>query len=65
MPPVAARRRRWEKLSLALMVALGWYDPALAGMPVPAIFDALCVLIYSAFLLQEEKEAPPDPLDRR
>jgi hypothetical protein len=43
-----------EKFGLVVMVALAWNDPGLAGMHGPAVFDALCVLVYSAFLLQKE-----------
>jgi hypothetical protein len=42
-----------EKFGLVVMVALAWSDPALAGMHVPAVFDGLCVLLYSAFLLRK------------
>lgn len=43
-----------EKLGLVVMVALAWNDPLLAGMHVAAIFDAGCVAIYSAWLLQKQ-----------
>jgi hypothetical protein len=42
-----------EKLGLVVMVLLAWNDPALAGMHGAALFDALCVLLYSGWLLKK------------
>lgn len=42
-----------EKLGLVVMVLLAWNDPALAGMHGAALFDALCVLLYSSWLVKK------------
>jgi hypothetical protein len=42
-----------EKLGLVVMVLLAWNDPALAGMHGAARFDALCVLLYSSWLVKK------------
>lgn len=41
-----------EKAGLVFLMAMGWNDPALAGLHLAAVFDSACVLLYSAYLLR-------------
>ncbi|RJG06911.1 hypothetical protein D3870_13695 [Noviherbaspirillum cavernae] len=47
-----------EKAGLVAMVALAWRDPALQGLHLPAIFDGLCVILYSLYLWQSARTRP-------
>lgn len=41
-----------EKLGLVGMVLTQWSEPALQGMHMAAVFDAVCVLLYGLYLLR-------------
>lgn len=47
-----------EKLGLVLMVLLAWQEPALQGLRPAVPFDALCVLLYAAWLWTQAGRKP-------
>lgn len=49
-----------EKLALVLMVVMNGSNPALAGMRPAAIFDALCVLLFSALMWRWLQQRPDE-----
>ena len=44
-----------EKLGLVTLVGMNWNNPALAGLHAAGIFDAICVLLYGAYLYRVKK----------
>lgn len=41
-----------EKLGLVLMVAMNWSEPALKGLHLASVFDTVCIILYTAYLLR-------------
>lgn len=53
--PVAARgaivlAAAVEKFGLVVLVAMAWNEPAIQGLRGPAVFDAVCTLLYARLL---------------
>ena len=53
--PVAARgaivlAAAVEKFALVVLVAMAWNEPAMQGLRGPAVFDAICTLLYARLL---------------
>ncbi len=46
-----------QKLGLVILLAMDWSNPALEGLHAVAVFDAVCVVLYAAYLITNRKKA--------
>lgn len=44
-----------QKLGLVVLLMMDWSNPALQGLHIVAVFDAICVALYAAYLLGSGK----------
>jgi len=51
-----------QKLGLVVLLLMNWSNPALQGLHMVALFDALCVVLYAIYLFGGGKtsDAKPD-----
>ena len=51
-----------QKLGLVVLLLMNWSNPALQGLHLVAVFDALCVVLYAIYLFGSGKpsDAKPD-----
>jgi len=44
-----------QKLGLVLLLLMNWSNPALQGLHIVAVFDAICVVLYAVYLFGSGK----------
>ena len=44
-----------QKLGLVLLLLMNWSNPALQGLHIVAVFDAICVVLYAVYLFGNGK----------
>lgn len=44
-----------QKLGLVVLILMNWNNPALHGLHLVAVFDALCVVLYAVYLFGSDK----------
>ncbi len=50
-----------QKLGLVVLLLINWNNPALQGLHLVAVFDALCVILYAIYLFSSKRsDAKPD-----
>jgi hypothetical protein len=50
-----------QKLGLVVLLLMNWRNPALQGLHMVAIFDAICVLLYAIYLFGSSKSSDATP----
>jgi len=44
-----------QKLGLVVLLLMNWSNPALQGLHLVAVFDAICVVLYAVYLFGSKK----------